>query len=1184
MTQANDVASTPDLSNPMAAPFTANGLAISESVFQNLALNPAQNVVIEACAGSGKTWLLVARLLKLLLNGVPPAQIVAITFTRKAAQEMKQRLADMLDSLQKFDPQAQASSAHSSSAAALFAALGLHEQLDANARIQAAYEQCRAQGDWPSIVTFHEWFGELRQNAPISALANAGAALSDDEAGLIQQAWQQFWQDSAAQGELQTAMQCGVAALGLNGFEVALSAMLERRAEWLVYSDSLLIAQSKSAQANTNTSNTSNTTARSTAVQHAFVACAQPQDIVSLWVAFQALLPQAQAIASLYGKSSTKTALARAQGLSEAMQAVAVQNTAIESQDGSAAALPRDLARAVSRVLQPLSMSTGLVVNTKCYKDMLHLLESQFAGGKQGFETAIDALHAALSNIANHAVVLDVIPLHAAMLRCGGHLIAAYQSIKQAQGVMDFADLELDALTLLQQGVQNTSQANNTAIVPVIARHILLDEFQDTNPVQWQALQAYILPLLDEAKAGGQTASVFVVGDPKQSIYRFRRADPKLFSHVQRTLQSRYNAVLLKTQRTRRNACCINDWVNAVFVPNDEQLPDDALFSTQFTLSTQAGQVGALPLIDTLDIANAQAQSPQALQTEADQVVQALLAWKQRHPHKQWSDAMVLSRKRQTLAPIAAQLNTLGIATASADKGGFFALPEIADTLALLAALNNTQDALALLTALRSPLFAINNAQLSELLAAANVSESSHNAWLGIAQLDARWAQGVTAWLHAWQRLCSNLPMHDALDAMMHQGQWVQRFTTAHPERAAAVAANLAQLLQLSLAVDQGRYPSLPRFVQAVAQWRSSDQIAAQSAAKADAVLLSTIHSAKGLEADCVIMVDLYSRDKAEPTVKVLLDWQPECVAPTVFALQLCAASVLDAVPELAKVLQAQQAAQATERDTLLYVAMTRAVSELWISATPKKNANSMYERLRGALPLHATDATDVIGVSDASDGKPLPTTAQPIKPCEPLKQISNYLRLPPLHTQVPPNSSLLRLSPSADQLAQQQRMALGTLMHALLEHYLRHKQWQGISNITALSALALHHGVPADAAQHLLLQCQSMVEKSALHKLFEHTISHLAIEENLYIQGNTLRPDVVAYQSATQTAWIIDYKMGFDAADALAQKYATQLQSYSTSIQGARYTQTVAVILTLAGQCWTLQDGQWVLSPLPWV
>ena len=65
----------------------------------HLALDPRHSIVVEACAGSGKTWLLVSRIVRLLLDGAQPSQILAITFTRKAAQEMRARLQDWLRDL-----------------------------------------------------------------------------------------------------------------------------------------------------------------------------------------------------------------------------------------------------------------------------------------------------------------------------------------------------------------------------------------------------------------------------------------------------------------------------------------------------------------------------------------------------------------------------------------------------------------------------------------------------------------------------------------------------------------------------------------------------------------------------------------------------------------------------------------------------------------------------------------------------------------------------------------------------------------------------------------------------------------------------------------------------------------------------------------------------------------------------
>ncbi|HBO78851.1 MAG TPA: ATP-dependent exonuclease, partial [Cupriavidus sp.] len=79
--------------------YLRDGQSVGEADFTRAACDPGRSVVVEACAGSGKTWLLVARLVRLLLAGAAPHEILAITFTRKAAEEMRERLLEVLSQL-----------------------------------------------------------------------------------------------------------------------------------------------------------------------------------------------------------------------------------------------------------------------------------------------------------------------------------------------------------------------------------------------------------------------------------------------------------------------------------------------------------------------------------------------------------------------------------------------------------------------------------------------------------------------------------------------------------------------------------------------------------------------------------------------------------------------------------------------------------------------------------------------------------------------------------------------------------------------------------------------------------------------------------------------------------------------------------------------------------------------------
>ncbi len=197
------------------------------------ALDPGQSVVIEACAGSGKTWLLVSRIVRLLLADVRPSEILAITFTRKAAQEMQARLHEWLH----------------------FLAIGSDDEVEQFLRdrevpqdqigsmlprARSLFESFLSDQPGITISTFHGWFLQLLKRAPLAAGAANGASLVDQVSSLIDEAWESFAQELQREpdGQLAGALSWLFERYGLVSTRALLTTFVQKRAEWWAYTRS----------------------------------------------------------------------------------------------------------------------------------------------------------------------------------------------------------------------------------------------------------------------------------------------------------------------------------------------------------------------------------------------------------------------------------------------------------------------------------------------------------------------------------------------------------------------------------------------------------------------------------------------------------------------------------------------------------------------------------------------------------------------------------------------------------------------------------------------------------------------------------------------------------------------------------------------------------------------------------
>ncbi len=530
------------------------------------------------------------------------------------------------------------------------------------------------------------------------------------------------------------------------------------------------------------------------------------------------------------------------------------------------------------------------------------------------FAVAMGNLQASLQEVRDTLAEQQAYRLNEAVLHCGVAFLERYQALKAQKQQMDFSDLEWQLCRLLQQSEHAETMQYK---LDSRYRHVLLDEFQDTNPLQWQILRAWF----DASVAVESQPTVFVVGDPKQSIYRFRRADARLFGVAREYLKEHFAAHELHNNHTRRNAPAVLAAVNAVFADHPEGFVDFEPHTAEHT--DLPGYVVALPLaVAEQSMEAAVEDAPLVLrnplttprtedeegsrQKEATQFADMLKAiandWSVNEDGKQrratYGDIMVLVRSRTHLQVYEEALRAKHIPFISSRRGGLLDTLEAEDVQALLMFLITPFADLSLAQVLRTPIFACSDADLMCLAEVSTEGQvlSSEERKVGTEILPQRSALSTSWWqrlqhladpsptlqratelLQRWLTLADKLPVHDLLDRIYFEGDVLARYTAVlPPEMRAKVTANLHAFMKMALDIDAGRYPSLPRFLQDLRELRDSSDDAPDEGklgTAGDAVRIYTVHESKGLEAPIVWLLDANAAKNNKDGNDVLLDW-----------------------------------------------------------------------------------------------------------------------------------------------------------------------------------------------------------------------------------------------------------------------------------------------------------------------
>lgn len=514
-------------------------------------------------------------------------------------------------------------------------------------------------------------------------------------------------------------------------------------------------------------------------------------------------------------------------------------------------------------------------------------------------------------------------------LRVARYAVAGYERQKQQAGALDFDDLLLRARNLLR----DSPRVRRSAAAGISL--LMVDEFQDTDPIQAEIVEA----LCGDRLING---NLFLVGDKKQSIYRFRRADPAVFTDLRNKL---HKDAQLPLSMNFRSQPAILDFVNALFA---DELGDD-----YEALIPHVEQLSPSPSVEFLWATPAEGEDG-PVKTAKDERRRIEADWIARRLHQLLHDGVprirtknpetgqaelrpvepgdicILLRAMPDVRYYEQALREYGLAYYLVGGRAFYAQQEVYDIANLCQFLGDPDDNVSLLGILRSPFFGLrddtlfamvqNSGTLSAALAAAppeNIDEKQ--------QEQVRNASRVLAEL---RREKDRMPLHHLLSLALERTGYDAALLAEFMGR--RKLANLRKLVEMARQHERTGLLTMADFVQrlqqAVAE-EEQEELAATHPETSDVIRIMTIHKSKGLEFPVVVVADMdRGAESRLDTVEFDSQLGPLVSVPAKFGRKF---------EHLGKNLfKAEESRQDdAERKRLLYVALTRAADHLILSA-----------------------------------------------------------------------------------------------------------------------------------------------------------------------------------------------------------------------------------------------------------
>ena len=894
--------------------------ALRES--QVRAANPDASVFVSANAGSGKTWVLTQRVINLLLQGVDPAKILCITYTKAAAANMSNRVFDTLAQWTTLDDAAFDKRIEET--------MGRKPTARERTLARRLFATAIETPGGLKVQTIHAFCTRLLHQFPFEADVAVHFEVLDESATaqLLERLTLDVMLEASRQpdGPLGRALATAITSAADITFKEVIAEMIRRR------------------------------------------------DTVSKWVSRAGGVPQAiDELSRAFGLDAGDTMEALdADYWSGALIPEAEWQTLVEALAVSDKTTEKGLIERIAK-----ARTAPAADRRKAYRDVFctteltprkNLLTKEIAKANPQWLDRLTEEQERVCQLIAREHALRARDRTAALLTIAHAMIDKYARAKDERGLLDYDDLIDKTLALFR----DTSSAWVHYKLDLGIDHVLVDEAQDTSPKQWDIIKTIVSEFPPGGSRENVCRTVFAVGDEKQSIFSFQGAVPLAFSDASRHFERLFTEAGAQFYNEKlpfsfRSSPIILNAVDTVFSHEVAYrgLTHDPVKTVHGAVyGDLPGEVEVWDIVapDPKDTSKEAWDAPFDTARESSPAIK--LAARIGRTVRRWCnagtrprDVLILVRQRGPIfEAVIRALKHEGVAVAGADRLLLTEHIAVMDLMVLGDALLLPDDDLALATVLKSPLIGLSEEQLFTL------------------------AYGRKGSLRgALRKRAGEQPVFDAANRTFDELREAARTMTPFAFYAHVLGARqgrkkilarlgveavdpLDEFLNLALDYERRETPSLQGFLHWIRVAQS--EVKRDMEMERDEVRVMTVHGAKGLEAKNVILIDATTVPPQGAYPPRLLATPLQHAAPGATALIWAARKALDVGP-MADARAGMIGEALNEYRRLLYVGLTRAAQRLVVCAT--KGVNPMpeacwYQLVGDAIRPHATEDIDADG------------------------------------------------------------------------------------------------------------------------------------------------------------------------------------------------------------------------------